>query len=319
MSSFQVVITDHGFPGVDRERQTIEKAGGTLRVAQCKTAAEVIAAAAGANALLVQWAPITAEVVEHLPDCKCIVRYGIGVDNVDLIAAKEKGIVVCNIPDYAIDEVADHALALALACNRLLVPTDRRLREGTWKIIPPGKVVGLRGARFAVAGFGRIGRAVLDRAKAFGCVPCAYDPFVSDEALAGAGVQRLSLEELFATTDLVSLHLPLNAETRHLVSQERLQSMRPTAVLVNTSRGGLIDTVALAKELEAGTISAAGLDVYEIEPLAADHPLRQSRTAILTSHTAWYSEASIPRLQQLAGEEIARAIRGEKPLHSVNP
>jgi D-3-phosphoglycerate dehydrogenase len=315
--SFTVVYTDHGFPDVATERALIEAAGGTLTVAQCETANDVIAAANGADALLVQWAPITADVIATLDRCRVIVRVGIGVDNVDLDAARAHGVLVCNVPDYCIDEVADHTLALALTLVRQLPFVDQRVRGGTWRITPDAPMPAFRAMTFATVGFGRIACAVLDRARPFRFRRVAYDPYVPDAAFDEAGVTRLDLDALFAEADIISLHSPLTPDTYHLVDAERLRQMKDSAILVNTARGGLIDTVALAEALDAGIIAAAGLDVFETEPLPDDHPLRQCDTALLTSHLAWYSEQSVPVLQRKAAEEVARALRGEPLLHPV--
>ncbi len=313
-----VLITDSGFPHLDAERALLAAAGATVSAAQCRTAEEVILAGAGADILIVQWAPITRAVIAALPQLRLIVRYGIGVDNVDLAAAGERGIPVCNVPDYCLDEVADHTLALALALSRQLPQTDAAVRGGTWKITAPAPAPALRGRVFATAGFGRIARAVLARAAAFGCTTAAYDPFVPAETFAAAGVRALTADELFANAGILSLHLPLGESTRHFVNARTLALLRPDAILVNTARGALIDTVALAAALDAGTLAGAGLDVFEQEPLPADHPLRRSRNTLLTSHTAWYSTASIPALQQRAAETAALAVRGLPLRHVVN-
>lgn len=316
---FRVLYTDHGFPDVATERALVEAAGGDLVVAQCRTAEDVIEAAAGADALLVQWAPITAEVLATLDRCKVIVRLGIGVDNVDLAAARAHGVPVCNVPDYCLDEVADHTLALALSLARQLTALDARVRGGVWRITPDSPMPAFRAMTFATVGLGRIARAVLERARAFGFRLAAYDPLASDEAFRAAGADRLDLDDLVAEADILSLHCPLTDETRHLIDAERMRQMKPTAVLVNTARGGLIDTAALAEALEAGTIAAAGLDVFEAEPLPDDHPLQDCPNALLTSHVAWYSEQSVPRLQRKAAEEVVRALRGEPLLNPVTP
>jgi D-3-phosphoglycerate dehydrogenase len=312
----KVIVTDHGFPNVTQEERIVREAGAEFVVAKCKTAEDVIASCRDADALIVQWAPITAEVVAALSKCKVIVRYGIGVDAVDLKAAAARGIPVCNIPDYCLDEVADHSLAMALALARQLPQTNALMRAGTWKIMPPRVFPALREITFATAGYGRIAREVLTRAKAFGFKLAAYDPFVDDATFARDGIRRLSREELFREAGVLSLHLPLTTETKHFVGKEQLAAMRSDAILINTARGGLIDTVALAETLAAGKIHGAGIDVFETEPLAADHPLFSSPNTILTSHTAWYSGGSIPILQKKAGEEVARALRGE-PLRNV--
>jgi D-3-phosphoglycerate dehydrogenase / 2-oxoglutarate reductase len=314
----RVVVTDHGFPNLRNEEEVMAAAGADLVVARCKTSAEVVAAAKDADALLVQWAPVDAAAIATLSRCRIIVRYGIGVDNVDLAAAKAKGIPVCNVPDYGVHEVAEHTVALALSLVRQLPAIDRRLRSGTWKITPDKPMPSLRGATFATAGFGRIARAAHHMMAGFGTKRIAYDPYVSVEAMAAAGVEKAGLDDLFARADILTLHLPLTAETRHFVSAARLAAMKPHAVLVNTARGGLVDTRALAAALAAGTIAGAGLDVYESEPPEKDHPIFSAPGALLTSHVAWYSESSIPRLQRLAAEEAVRGLRGEPLSNQVN-
>ena len=293
-------------------------AGAELVVAQCKTADEVIAAARDADALLVQWAPINAAVIAALTRCKVIVRYGIGYDNVDLAAAKERGIAVCNVPDYGVHEVAEHAVSLALALVRQLPQLDRRLRAGTWKITPDRPMQSLRDSTFATAGFGRIARAAHEMMRGFGGKHIAYDPFVPAEAMAAAGVEKVERDALFARADVLSLHLPLTPETKHFINAETVRRMKPNAIVVNTARGPLIDTAALAAALRDGVIAGAGLDVFEKEPLEKDHPLLTAPNALLTSHVAWYSEGSIPRLQRLAAEEVARGLRGEPVKNQVN-
>jgi D-3-phosphoglycerate dehydrogenase len=307
-----VCITDYGFANVEAERRLVEAAGGELRTGQCKTPAEVLALCAEADVVIAQWAPLNAEVIAGLKNCRGLVRYGIGVDTIDLQAAAAAGIPVANVPDYCIDEVADHTLALALSLGRQLDATDSRVRGGEWSITPPSKTMpALRKMTFATAGFGRIARAVLSRASVFGCRLAAYDPFVPSEVFEKAGVARLGVDELFAEADILSLNLPLTKDTRHFANAARLDRMKPHAVLVNTARGGLIDTHALAAALEKGRPFVAGLDVFEAEPLEADHPLRKAPNTLLTSHTAWFSADSVGELQRLAAEEAARRLRGE--------
>ena len=311
MNSFNVVITHHGFPNIEQEKRVIETAGGNVMEVHGESPDELIAATREADALLVQHSPITAEVIDALNNCKIIVRYGIGVDNVDLDAAKAKGIPVCNVPDYGVDEVADHAVSLALTLGRQLPQIDLRLRGGEWKITPISPMPAFREMTFATAGFGRIGRAVLARASGFKFKLAAYDPFVDADTMAEVGVTKLSLDELFAQADILSLHLPLSPETQHLVNAARLQEMKSHAILVNTARGALIDTVALANALQERVVAYAGLDVFEEEPLNQDHPLLSCQNALLTSHVAWFSESSVPLLQRLAAEEVVRGIQNE--------
>lgn len=306
----KVVITDYGFPDIAQERALIAAAGHDLITAQCKSEAEVISVAKDADALLVQWAPVNRAVIDSLTQCKVIVRYGIGVDNVDLKAAAARGIPVCNVPDYCIDEVADHTLALALSLARQLPQTNAEIRKGVWKITPPSPFPAFRDTVFATAGFGRIARAVLERARPFGFQLAAYDPYVDAAAFASAGIRWLSKEDLFAEAGILSLHLPLTTETKHFVGREQLRTMCKSSVVVNTARGGLIDTLALAEALESGFIAGAGIDVFENEPLPEEHALRHSPNALLTSHTAWYSAGSVPELQRKAVEAAVLGLRG---------
>jgi D-3-phosphoglycerate dehydrogenase len=311
----KIVITDASFANIIPETDAVAGAGIELVLAQCKTAEDVMNATADADGMIVQWAPITATVIDNLTRCKVIVRYGIGVDNVDLAAARQKGIAVCNVPDYCIDEVADHTVSLALAHARQLVQIDMRIRAGVWKIYPDKPMPSFSEMTFATAGYGRIARAVLDRARAFGFRTAAYDPFVAPPS---DHVTSLSLDELFRQADILSLHVPLSPESKHLVNADRLAQMKPTAIIVNTARGGLIDTTALANALQAGTIAAAGLDVFESEPLEEYHPLRKCPNALLTSHVAWFSERSVPKLQRMAAQEAVRALQGEPLRNQVN-
>jgi len=307
----KIVITDYGFPNIDYEKEAAEKTGYDLVTGQCRQEDEVMALCRNADGILAQWAPISEKVIESLENCKIIVRYGIGVDNVDLQAAKKKGVPVCNVPDYCIDEVADHAVALAVALGRQLTATDKLVRAGQWKITPPLKMPPFREMVFATIGYGRIAREVLKRAAALGFSTAAFDLFVNEAEMRMSQVTPLTLVQLLSQADIISLHLPLNSETRHLINEDTIGQMKPASIIINTARGGLIDTVALAKALQSGKIGAAGLDVFEEEPLAATHPLMSCDNTILTSHTAWYSASSIPVLQKMAMDELVRGLTGQ--------
>jgi len=305
-----IVITDCGFPSTAEEERIVTRAGMRLEVLQCRTPAEVAAQAAHADALINQHVRLTREALRALTRCKAIVRYGVGVDNVDVTAATQLGIAVCNVPDYGVGEVAEHALALALALNRQLPQLDRRLRGGVWSYSPPASLQSFAELTFATAGFGRIARALHEKIRGLGCRRIACDPFVDDAVFEQAGVRRVQGDALFAQADILSLHLALTDSTRHFVNETRLRQMKPRAILINTARGGLVDTVALARALQAGALAAAGLDVFEEEPPPADHPIFQAPNTILTSHNAYYSDASIARLQRWAAEEAVRAVQG---------
>ena len=251
------------------------------------------------------------KVIDSLQDCKVILRYGIGVDMIDLAAAARRGIPVCNVLDYGIDEVADHAVAMALTLSRQLPWFDRQVRGGASPNRGRTRLSPLAGMTFGVIGLGCIGRAVLARARPFGFRFVTAGSTRSSEDLAALGVTLLDWDALFEQVDVLSLHMPLTEQTRHLVDQRRLAQMKASAIIVNTARGSLIDTEALAEALLTGGIAAAGLDVFEGEPLAADHPLRGCQNALLTPYLAYYSTSSINLLQRFASEEIERALKGE--------
>ncbi len=307
------VITDFQFPDVETEKSIIENAGGQLAAFHCKTELDVMDVVADADVLLVQWAPITRSVVDCLTNCKVIVRYGIGLDNIDLEASRHRGITVRNIPDYCIDEVADHTVTLALSLARQVAAIDRRVRQGTWKIVPPRPMLASRQSMFVTIGYGRIARAVLSRARAFKFQLAACDPYLPADAELPPDVARVEFDDALRMADILSLNVPLSSETRHMLNAAAFAQMKPTSLLVNTARGALVDTVALAGALENGVIAGAGLDVFESEPLPEDHPLRNCSNALLTSHVSWYSELSGPNLQRLAAEEAVRSLRLASP------
>jgi D-3-phosphoglycerate dehydrogenase / 2-oxoglutarate reductase len=313
--ALRVAITDYGFPDVAVERSIIEAAGGELRTFQCKTELEVIEAAKNFDAILVQFAPISRAVIEQLTRCKVIVRYGVGIDNVDLGAASSRGIIVCNVPHYCIDEVADHTFALAMALARQIPDIDRQVRSGFWSNAPQRPMPASRQMSFVTVGFGRIARAVLERALACKFKIAICDSYLPANVELPMGILNLSMEQALATADILSLHAPLNEATRHMMNAQTLSSLKPTSLLVNTARGGLVDSLALANALDNGHLAGAGLDVFEQEPLPRDHPLFNCANVLLTSHVAWYSETSGVELQRMAAEEAVRALRGQ-PLES---
>jgi D-3-phosphoglycerate dehydrogenase / 2-oxoglutarate reductase len=313
--TLRVVITDYGFPNVAAEQKIVEFAGGELGTFQCKTEQDVIEAARNSDAVLVQFAPITRAVIECLTRCKVIVRYGVGLDNVDVEAARARGIIVCNIPNYCIDEVADHTFALAMALARQIPAIDGLVRRKFWSNTPPLPMFASRQMTFVTIGFGRIARAVLERAQAckFNIATC--DPYLPANVELPLGARNLSMDQALATADILSLHVPLTEATYHMMNATTLSSLKPTSFLINTARGGLVDGIALADALDKGQLAGAGLDVFEQEPLPDNHPLRTCANIILTSHVAWYSELSGSELQKMAAEEAIRALC-DQPLQS---
>ena len=311
-----VVITDCDHGDVDPERAVLDGHDVELRVLACRTPEEVAAQAGDADVLINQYVPITAAVLDDLPRCRLVVRYGVGVDNVDLQAATERGVWVANVPDYGRDEVADHTLALAMALLRGVVALDRSVRDGTWDLEPARPLRRLATLTWGVVGCGAIGTAVARRAAGLGMRVLGHDlPTVRSEA----PIQRVPLEELLEEADLVSLHAALTPDTRHLVGAAALARMRPTAHLVNTARGGLVEEAALLAALDAGALAGAALDVLEHEPPGelgwklARHP-----RVVATPHAAWYSEEAFHTLKSEVAREALRVLEGGAPRSPVN-
>jgi len=317
--SFVVAVTDYVFPSLEPEQRVLAPLGVELRPGQCRSEEEIIELTKGAHAVLNCYAKMTARVIEKLDRCKIIARYGIGVDNVDLVAATRAGILVTNVPDYCVDEVSDHALALMLALARQIVLGDGAVREGRWDVVAHAGIRRLRGQTLGLLGFGKIARAVAAKVQAIGMKVLAYDPYVDSELIAPYGAEAVNLDRLLAEADALSVHVPLSPETRNLIGEGELARMKPTAFLINTSRGGIVDEQALAEALNAGRIGGAALDVLSVEPPPLDHPLRKLPNVILTPHFAFYSRESVIELQTKAAEEVARALKGDPPRSPVNP
>ena len=315
--SYQIVITDSAFSTETPENEVFSQEGYELVRLQCRDEKELRVRLSPADAVLVQMAPITAPVIESMQNCKIIVRYGHSVDNIDLYAARSKGIPVCNVPDYCINEVADHTVALVLAALRQIPETDRRVRQYGWQATLPRSVRTFSELNFCLAGFGRIAREVARRARALGFTVMACDPFVSPEVMAAFDVVSLPFDDLLRTADVLSLHCPLNTETYKMIRQDRISLMRPGAVLVNTAQGDLVEAEDLSSALRQGRLWAAAVDVFDTEPLPLHHPLRQAPNTILSSHVAWYSRESTPLLQRKAAQEAVRALKGIRLLNQV--
>jgi D-3-phosphoglycerate dehydrogenase len=316
----RVVVTDHVYPSVEVEEGILKSVGFDFKVYQCRGEDEVIEACRGADGILTTFAPITRRVIQALDKARVIVRHGVGYDNIDVSAASEKGIMVVNIPEFGGSEVADHTLALITSLLRRIPQYDRLVKSGGWRSwaayrpLPP-----LYRLTLGVVGFGRIGRQVALKAmKGFDMRVVAYDPYVAREEFERLGVTSVTLENLLRISDIVSLHTPLTDETRHLIDGEKLRLMKPSAILVNTSRGPVVDQKALVEALRRGWISGAALDVLALEPPEGDDPLLGMENVILTPHVAWFSEESFIDLLRKAASEVVRALKGEEPLHIVN-
>ena len=303
-----VVVTDHPFRDLELERSILEPEGYALEEHQCSTAEEVAEACTGAVGVLNTYAPMPAEVIGRLERCRAISRYGVGLDTIDLDAAGERGIAVTGVPDYCVEEVALHTLALLLAAHRRVVRGDRRVRAGEWGALGAGPVRRLEGQVLGLIGCGRIPRSVAAKARALGLRVAAYDPFVAHEAWPEAVERYEDLHRLAADVDFLSVHAPLTDETHHMVDEELLRLMPSHAVLVNTARGPLVDTAALDRALAEGWIGGAALDVLEDEPPPHDLPLLRHDDVVVTAHQAFYSEDALRDLQRKAAENLRDSL-----------
>lgn len=308
----KLVVTDQAFGNTRHEQMAAHNAGASFEEFQCKTEEETIRAVTDATVVLNNFAPMTYNVMKAMANGATIVRYGVGVDNVDLAAAKELGIHVCNVPDYGIEEVADHATAMTLMMARKLGQYDQGIRAGEWKIdqMVDG-VRSLRDTTVGLIGLGRIARAYATRMAVFGCNIIGFDPYVTKEQAKAAGITLMPQDQVISSANVLSLHVPLTPETRHLIDAKAIAQMPQGTVLINCSRGGLIDEAALAAALVSGQISGAGLDVFEKEPLPTDSPLRTAPHLTMSPHAAFFSDTSVDTLQRLASEEALRGLRGE--------
>ena len=308
----KVVVTDYTFSSLEVEQTIVEEAGFHFSAYQCSGVAELMEVCADADAVITQFAPVNDEVVSAMQKAKVIVRYGIGYDNVACETASKKGIPVCNIPDYCIDEVADHALAFILATTRRVRANNAFVVDGNWGLaVPLEKMQALSDLTVGVIGLGRIGREVTARLQGFKCTVLASDPVISDEEAKTHGCTLMSLKELLATSDIVSLHCPSTPETRGMINQKSLEVMKEGAVLVNVGRGDLVDLDALTEALRHGHIGGAALDVFNPEPIAPDHPLLGMDNVVVSSHIAACSPKASKKLRETAARLAVSALRGE--------
>lgn len=312
----RVIITDHDFPAVADEHRIAEECGAEFEVLRVTEASEVAEATTGADVLIVGNAAIDETVSAGLADGATVIRY----DSIDVDAASAHGVRVCNIPDYGADTVADHTVMLMLAVLRRVRDFTAKLTTEDGWMWPPeiGEIPAVADCVVGLVGTGQIGRKVAARIRAFGATVIAYDPYADAAALKEEGIELTSLDEVLAKADILSIHAPLTPETKHIVNAESIGTMKDTAVIVNTARGGLIDTVAAAEAVTAGRLGGLGIDVYETEPLEAGHPLRSAPRTLLTPHAAYYSARALKNLQLFAAEEMGRALRGETLRCQVN-
>jgi D-3-phosphoglycerate dehydrogenase len=295
----------------------LEAVGAELLVAESGEEQDLLQLAPAADAILTCWKPVTRAVIERAAHCVMIGRYGVGLDNIDVAAATEHGMVVTNVPDYCVEEVSDHALALLFACARKVAAYDRAIKGGTYDMRAMMPMFRIAGKTLGIAGAGRIGFALARKAAALGLRVIVYD---IRPLPAGSGLEQVAtFDELLSRSDFISVHVPLNEKTHHLFNRDTLRKMKRTACLINTCRGGVLDAAALIEALDEGLIAGVGLDVFEIEPPPQDDPLIRHPKVVATPHAAFYSEESLEQLQATAARQVAEMLSGRRPDNVVNP
>jgi len=315
---FKVVITDADFKDFDIERKELEKINASLSVCQCKSEDELIEATKDADGLIVQYANMNRNVIKSLKKCKVIARYGIGVDTLDVQAATEHNICIVNVQEYCLDEVSNHAITLALACMRKVVLLNNAVKNGIWDFKIAIPIFRLKNRKFGLVGFGNIAKKVARKVQAFGFSVLAYDPYISSSVMIEYNVKKMELEDLLRESDVISLHLPLNENTKYIISKKELKLMKETSFLINTSRGYLINQEDLYNALNEKWIAGAGLDVLEEIPTNSDDKLLKLDNLIITPHAAFYSEESLRDLKRIAALGVAQVLKGETPAFLLN-
>ena len=313
-----IAITENIFPTLDPAKKALAKLHPTFRMAKSTGAEDILEVARDADAILVTYAKLPRDLIMQLTRCKAIGRFGLGVDNIDLPAAKEKGIAVNYVPDYCIREVSDHAMAMLLALIRKIPFSDGLVQAGRWEMPAVVPIRRIEGTVLGLLGFGNIPRLVAPKAQAFGMKVIAYDPYAKPELFKQAGVEGVDLDTLLATSDYVSVHAPLTPQTRGMVNAQAFGKMKKGAYIVNTARGPLIDEAALIAALDSGQLGGAALDVVAVEPLAKESPLLGRDNVIITPHTAFYSIEALDELQSKCATDVARVLSGEKAVYPIS-
>ncbi len=317
--SYRVLVTDYAWPTLDIERKVLGAIGAELIVPKTGNEDELVALAPQADAILVNWNGCTARVIANAPKCQIITRYGVGVDNIAIDAATERGIIVCNVPDYCMDEVSNEAMAMLLAGARRLMLYDRAIRNKTWGVKVGMPFPRVQGLTLGIIGFGRIGKTVAPKAQAFGLRVLVYDPYIDQTEITSRGCTPASFDDLLRQSDFVTLHTPLTPETQGMINERALRLMKKDAWLINTARGPVVDVAALYKVMKEGHLAGAGLDVLPQEPPDWNDPIFTLPNIIFTPHSAFYSEGSLAELLTKASTRVAEALSGKTPSAIVNP
>ena len=313
-----IAVTDSVFPSLDPAKEALARLNPTYRMSKSVNADDIVAVAKDADAVLVTYAKLTREVLLQLTRCKAIGRFGLGVDNIDLVTAKEKGIAVNYVPDYCIREVSDHAMALLLALIRKIPLSNKLVQSGRWEMPAVVPIRRIEGTVLGLIGFGHIPRLVAPKAQAFGIKVIAHDPYAKPDVFRAAKVDSMDFDTLLKTSDYVSVHAPLLPATRGMMNAATFAKMKKGAYIVNTARGPLIDEPALIAALDSGQVGGAGLDVVAAEPLTKDLRLLGRDNVIISPHTAFYSIEALNELQTKCASDVARVLSGEKAVYPIS-
>ncbi len=315
----KVVITDFEYPHVDKEKELVEAAGAEFVAGQAKTEEELIALTHNADVVINQYALLTPRVISAMKNCRAIVRYGIGLDTVDIPSATKMGIMVCNVPTYGLHEVSDHTIAMLLGGVRKLGAMNQSVKKGVWDCNLARPISRIYGKTLGLVGFGNIPRMVARKLKPWNLNILIYDPYIDDSVLSEiGGVKRADFNDLLADSDYISCHVPLTEETHHMFGYEQFCKMKPDSYFINTSRGPAVDEQGLKTALDEARIQGAAVDVLETEPAAIDNPLFGYDNIVITPHMAWYSEEAGSDLQRMTAEEAVRVLKEKPPLSCVN-
>lgn len=314
-----VIIADDRYPHYNEETAVLQAIGADVHIVKSQAVAELQAACRTADGVIVNLAPLPAEVIASMTRCRIISRYGVGYDNVDVKAATAKGIWVANVPDYCGEDVSDQAMALFMSCVRNVALRDRHVRAGIWSMQSGGPQWRIKDKTFVFFGFGQIARILHRKLSGFQLKRfLVYDPFLDEAAIRALGAEKADWETALREGDFFSIHMPLNDKTRGLFNEAAFRKMKPTAILVNTSRGPIIDERALYRALSEHWINSAGLDVFEQEPTARDNPLLTLDNISVAGHTGWYTEESQTELKRKAAENVRDALNGKRPKYAIN-
>jgi D-3-phosphoglycerate dehydrogenase len=319
MKKYKVVVTDDRYNSYKEENNVLSEMGISVEVHDFSGSEEAKAVLKNADAVLVNLYPLTGDIIGAMENCKIIVRYGVGYDNVDVKAATDRGIWVARVPDYSLEDVSDHALALLMSSVRKIAYKDRKVRAGEWNLHKDWPAFRVAGKTLGLIGFGAIARVLFRKVSGLGLDKVlVFDPYVPDSEIEKSGGIPADMKMIIKDSDFISIHAPLTKETEGIIGKEEFSGMKENCILINTSRGPLIDEEALYNALKDGQIAAAGIDVFSTEPLTDSSPLRELENITLTDHAGWYSEESIVELKTKVAQNVLSVLKGEKPIYPVN-